>query len=109
MRRFASIVFIFYVVAILSGCNGSSSSSSTATDTSAVKTDSVVASPGSTAGFKLGVQMWTFRMFSFSDALDKVDSAGIKNIEAFMDQNLGGKMSGKFGFNMSQATREQVK
>ena len=64
---------------------------------------------GSTAGFKLGVQMWTFRMFSFSDALDKVDSSGIKNIEAFIDQKLGGGMVGTYGPAMSKATRDQLK
>jgi len=53
--------------------------------------------------------MWTFRMFSFSDALDKVDSSGIKNIEAFISQDLGGGMQGKFGLDMSKETREKLK
>src|SRR3989442_12625716 len=51
--------------------------------------------------WKLGVQMWTFRMFSFTDALNKLDSAGIKNIEAFFGQPLGGNMKGNFGTEMS--------
>ena len=71
-----------------------------------MKTDS---STGSTAGFKLGVQMWTFMKFSFSDALDKVDSSGIKNIEAFIGQKLGGGMQGSYGFDMSKETREKLK
>jgi sugar phosphate isomerase/epimerase len=91
------------------GCNGSSSSSTTTADSSAVKPDSSKANTGSTAGFKLGVQMWTFRMFSFSDALDKVDSSGIKNIEAFIGQNLGGGMSGKYGLDMSPETIAKLK
>ena len=53
--------------------------------------------------------MWTFRMFSFSDALDKVDSSGIKNIEAFIGQNLGGGMSGKYGLDMSPETLAKLK
>lgn len=64
---------------------------------------------GSTAGFKLGVQMWTFRVFSFSEALDKVDSAGIKNIEAFMGQKLGTDIKGTFGFDMPSESREALK
>ncbi len=90
------------------GCNGAQTSSTT-TDSSTVKTDSISIHTGSTAGFKLGVQMWTFRMFSFADALDKVDSSGIKNIEAFMGQELGGGMQGKYGFDMTKETREKLK
>jgi sugar phosphate isomerase/epimerase len=110
MKRFASIFLSLLVIYFLTGCNGSSSSSSaTATDSSAVKPDSSMANAGSTAGFKLGVQMWTFRMFSFSDALDKVDSSGIKNIEAFIGQNLGGGLTGKYGLDMSAETIAKLK
>jgi sugar phosphate isomerase/epimerase len=108
MKRFASIFLSVLVMSLMIGCNGSSSSTPP-TDSSAVKTDSIMANTGSTAGFKLGVQMWTFRMFSFSDALDKVDSSGIKNIEAFIDQKLGGGMPGKFGLDMSAETITKLK
>ena len=111
MKRIASFLMLLLVIYFISGCNGSQSSStsdSTAvkTDTSAVKSDS---STGSTAGFKLGVQMWTFMKFSFADALDKVDSSGIKNIEAFIGQKLGGGMQGSYGFDMSKETRDKLK
>ena len=109
MKRFASIFLSLLVICFMIGCNGSSSSSATSTDTSTVKPDSSMVNTGSTAGFKLGVQMWTFRMFSFSDALDKVDSSGIKNIEAFIGQNLGGGMSGKYGLDMSAETIAKLK
>ena len=95
----------------ISGCNNSATS--TSSDSTVVKADSskskVDSSGGSTAGFKLGVQMWTFRMFSFSDGLNKVDSSGIKNIEAFFGQKLGGGMQGSFGTEMSKATRDELK
>ena len=100
MKRIAFFFIPILTFVILFGCNGSSSgggaSDSTAmkADSGSVKTDSL---SGSSAGFKLGVQMWTFKEFSFSDALDKVDSAGIKNIEAFTDHRLGGGMTGSFG------------
>jgi len=109
MKRFASIFLSLLVISFMIGCNGSSSSSTTPADSSTVKPDSSMASTGSTAGFKLGIQMWTFRMFSFSDALDKVDSSGIKNIEAFIGQNLGGGMSGKYGLDMSPETLAKLK
>ena len=67
------------------------------------------AGSGSVDGFKLGVQMWTFRMFSVTDALNKVDSAGIKNIEAFFGQPLGGDMKGNFGPEMDAGTRAKLK
>ena len=57
------------------------------------------------ADFKLGVQMWTFRMFTFTDALNKVDSSGIKDIEQYMGQKLGGDMQGNFGLDMSAQDR----
>jgi sugar phosphate isomerase/epimerase len=70
---------------------------------------SPVPSSMSTAGFELGVQMWTFKQFTFTEALDKVDSSGIKNIEAFMKQKLGGDMEGVFGFDMTVETRNKLK
>ncbi len=74
-------------LAILS-CNSSSTDATEGADSTSTSQpkDSVV-NTGSTAGFKLGVQMWTFRMFPLADALNKVDSAGIKHIEAFLDRN----------------------
>ncbi len=53
--------------------------------------------------------MWTFRLFTFAEALDKVDSAGIKNIEAFYGQKLGGNLKGEFGMDMSADARNNVK
>ena len=53
--------------------------------------------------------MWTFRLFTFAEALDKVDSAGIKYIEAFPGMKLGGGMPGEFGYDMSADTRSKLK
>lgn len=73
------------------------------------ETGTTTASAGSVEGFKLGVQLWTFRLFSFTDAVNKVDSAGIKNIEAFWGQKLGGDLPGEFGPTMTADTRDKVK
>ncbi len=89
-------------------CGGGAGSSAGA-DSSTAKTDSSTTSTGSTAGFKLGVQMWTFNVFTFAQALDKVDSAGIKYIEAFPGQKLGGGLPGEFGITMTPDTRAKVK
>ena len=92
---------------MFTACNNTSST--TNTDSTNTSMDTTVSSSGSTDGFKLGVQMWTFRMFTFTEALDKVDSAGIKNIEAFWGQKLGGDMPGEFGAGMSADTRTKLK
>ena len=111
MKR-ASLFFLSAMILyVIPGCNSAGNSSSTdttsnRTDTGRAKADS---SGGSTAGFKLGVQLWTFSKFNFVDALNKVDSTGIKNIEAFGGQKLGGGMKGEFGIDMNKATRDQLK
>ena len=112
MKRTALFLIPLCTLAILYGCNGSSSgnssidSASMKADSGSVKSDSL---SGSSAGFKLGVQMWTFKEFSFSDALNKVDRKKKKNIEAFTDQKLGGGMTGSFGPAMSKETRGKLK
>ena len=62
-----------------------------------------------TKNWKLGVQMWTFHYFHFDTALAKADSAGIKYIEAFPGQPLGGGMTGSFDTNMSDETKAKLK
>jgi sugar phosphate isomerase/epimerase len=59
--------------------------------------------------WKLGVQLWTFMKFDFVTAIDKVDSAGIKYVEAYSHQKLGGGMTGFFGPDMTADQKEQVK
>jgi sugar phosphate isomerase/epimerase len=48
-------------------------------------------------------------MITFAEALDKLDSAGIKNIEAFWGQKLGGGLPGEFGASMSADTKAKLK
>ena len=106
MKRFFAVAIVFLSVC---SCSNSASSGNTADSSSTVKDSSATTSAGSTSGFKLGVQMWTFRMFTFAQALDKVDSAGIKNIEAFWGQKLGADMPGEFGIAMTANARTKLK
>ena len=106
MKRFTAFALACLVFA---ACNNSSGSGGSNDSASSATTDSATTASGSTAGFKLGVQMWTFRMFTFAEALDKVDSAGIKYIEAFWGQKLGAGMPGEFGAGMNAATRTKLK
>jgi sugar phosphate isomerase/epimerase len=91
-------------VAIFSACGDSASSpdasgvDSSQTQSSAVGED-----------WKLGVQFWTFKNFPFVTALEKADSAGVKFIEAFPGQALGGDFKDSFNINMSADSRAKVK
>lgn len=62
-----------------------------------------------TAEWKLGVQLWTFRLFTQEEALAKADSAGIKFIEAFPGQALDKTSKDTFGISMSAAGRQKLK
>lgn len=59
--------------------------------------------------WKLSLQMWTFNPFTFLEALDKADSCGLKIIEGFPGQKLGGNFNGKIGPSMSKTDRKKLK
>jgi len=87
-------------------CNNSDTANKSVTDSASTKTDSV---PKVTDNWKLGVQLWTFRMFTITEALQKADSCGIKYVEAFWGQALGGETKDTFGISMTQAGRDKLK
>ncbi|PWT77188.1 MAG: hypothetical protein C5B59_04630 [Bacteroidetes bacterium] len=73
-------------------------------------TSNVVTRPDPTKEWKIGIQTWTFNKYTLVEALAKVDSAGVKYVEAFPGQKLGegfGKES--FGLNMSAENKEKLK
>lgn len=65
--------------------------------------------PEDRAGWKLGAQAYSFRLFSFADALRKIDSCGLKYVEAFPGQQIGGGLTGKMDFKMDADTRKAIK
>jgi len=65
--------------------------------------------PENKAGWKLGAQAYSFRLFPFTEALRKIDSCGLKYVEAFPGQTIGGGMEGKMDFKMDATTRQAVK
>ncbi|WP_234733202.1 sugar phosphate isomerase/epimerase family protein [Tellurirhabdus bombi] len=65
--------------------------------------------PEDKAGWKLGAQAYSFRLFPFAEALRKIDSCGLKYVEAFPGQEIGGGVSGKMDFKMDAQTRQAVK
>jgi len=65
--------------------------------------------PEDKIGWKLGAQSYTFRLFTFDEALRKIDSCGLKYVEAFPGQKLGGGLGGSMDFKMDAAKRQEVK
>ncbi|GAB2775415.1 hypothetical protein GCM10027275_18140 [Rhabdobacter roseus] len=65
--------------------------------------------PEEKLGWKLGAQSYTFRLFPFDEALRKIDSCGLKYVEAYPGQTIGGGVEGKMEFTMDAAKRQAVK
>ncbi len=111
MKTILGISLSMLCLATFMGC-GSGTESTKAGDSTAVATDTASAA-SITANWKLGVQMWTFNHYdghnTFVQALNKVDSTGIKNIEAYWGQPLGDGFKGTFGPEMDSVTRAKVK
>jgi sugar phosphate isomerase/epimerase len=61
-----------------------------------------------TLGWKLGTQVYSFRMFTFEEALNKADSIGIKYIEGFPGQKVGAGIEGTMDYHMSASKRDSV-
>ena len=61
-------------------------------------------------GWRLGVQTWSFRKYTFFEAVDKTAALGLDWIEAYPGQSLGGPYPDqKFTPNMPEEAREAVK
>ena len=97
----------FFAFLLLIGCAGAGSKNTQSGDSTAVAADTSAASV--TKNWKLGVQLWTFSKFDFVTALSKVDSAGVKYVEAYSHQPLGGGMQGNFGPDMTPDEKAKVK
>jgi len=57
---------------------------------------------------ELGLQAWTFRNTDLCQTLVKAHAVGIHYLEAYPGQNLGGGLTGKFGYQMDEATRQAL-
>ena len=61
------------------------------------------------AGWKLGVQSYTFHKFTFREAVDNAHQLGLNYMEVYYGQPLGEGMEGTMDFRMDNETRKQVK
>src|SRR4030042_902541 len=60
-------------------------------------------------GWEVGFQAYTFNKFTFAEALVKADSIGLKSVEAYPGQEIGGGIEGTTDFSMDQETRVKMK
>lgn len=60
-------------------------------------------------GWKLAVQAWSFNRFNLAETLEFCDQLGLKYIEMYPGQKIGGGIEGKTHFSMSQETQSKVK
>jgi len=104
-KHFAGAAIILFL-SLFMACGNNAPATNGTTDSVATKADST---PRVTENWKLGVQLWTFRMFTITEALQKVDSCGIKYVEAFWGQALGGETKDTFGIRMTQSGRDKLK
>jgi len=103
---FGCLLSLFAAVA-LTGCGGNGSGEVKG-DTTASKSDSGAASV--TKDWKIGVQLWTFHEAGpFVTSIAKTDSAGVKYVEAYPGQPLGGDMKDTFGIRMSPESRAKIR
>lgn len=59
--------------------------------------------------WRLGSQAYTFRLFTFAQALDKIDSCDLRYVEAFPGQTIGAGIDGKMDYSMPDASKKVVK
>ncbi|WP_286650388.1 sugar phosphate isomerase/epimerase family protein [Sphingobacterium hotanense] len=96
---------------LLFGCAASAMllATSCATNGKAQQGNTQQSFPEEKLGWKLGAQAYTFRMFSFADALNKIDSAGLRFVEAFPGQTIGAGSTEKMTYELSKEGRDLVK
>src|SRR3546814_10015358 len=64
--------------------------------------------PEGKLGWTLSAQTYTFNRFTFFEAVDKTLSAGLKSVEAYPGQELGGGMEGVMDYNMDATKRKAI-
>ncbi len=59
--------------------------------------------------WKLAAQAYTFRFFTLEETLDKMNALGLRYVELYPSQKIGGGMEGQTHFTMDEQTRNKVK
>ncbi|MEJ7589520.1 MAG: sugar phosphate isomerase/epimerase [Ferruginibacter sp.] len=95
MKR--SFFFFLCMLLIGAGCkNGESKHQSSSTN------------PEAALGWQLGAGTYTFNHFTFFQAVDKIDSCGLKYIEIFPEHVIGGGIEGTMDYSMDRTVQTKV-
>jgi sugar phosphate isomerase/epimerase len=65
--------------------------------------------PEEKLGWKLGAQAYTFKLFTFFQVLDKLDTCKLKYVEASPGRDIGGGMEGKMDYHMDVNKQQRIK
>jgi sugar phosphate isomerase/epimerase len=60
-------------------------------------------------GMELGLQCWTFRSLTFLETLDRAANLGVKNIQIYAGQTIGGGLTGVIGPDLTPEQRKTIK
>lgn len=60
-------------------------------------------------GWELGAQAYTFKNYTFTEALDKIASCELRYVEAYPQQTIGGGISEKMDYTMSENSKSYIK
>jgi len=99
------ISFAFFIaLLIFSGCGANQSEN---TENGATE----AAQSGQEKGDKPGIalQMWSLNKYDFCQALDKAKKTGVKYIEVYPGQKIGGGLEGKTHFSMSEEQKDFIR
>lgn len=91
---------------VFSSCSSGTTSSNTQVEEG---TQDSVGYPEEHLNWKLGAQAYTFRLYTFAEALDKIDSADLRYVEAFPGQTLGAGNEEKLTYTLSEEGRGLVR
>ena len=103
---FKKMCLLGLVMVFISGCwcgcqDASDPPSSEASGAKAIKTDVY-------DGWRLGVQAWSFREFTFFEAVDKAHQLGLSWIQAYPGQKIASEIDVKMDWTMSQEVKQAV-
>lgn len=72
------------------------------------KSGSNAKNPEAQLGWKLGSQAYTFKLYTFAQAIKKIDSCNLRYVEAYPGQKIGGGIDGTMSPDMDPVKRKAV-
>ena len=105
MKRSFFIILMLAGIVLTTGMNSCKSKNTKSTEKSATTT---TVTPED-LGWKLAVQCWTFKEYTFAEALQKIKELGLKYVEMFPGQKIGGGYEGTTLFTADADARAAMK